>query len=79
MITEVRLPQWGMGMEDGTVARWHKAVGDAVEAGDIIAEIETAKTTNELEAPATGVLKEILVGEGEIAEVRQVLALIESD
>ena len=61
MKVEVLLPQWGMGMSEGTVVEWKKAVGDKVTEGDIIADIEAEKATQELESPATGVITEIRV------------------
>jgi pyruvate/2-oxoglutarate dehydrogenase complex dihydrolipoamide acyltransferase (E2) component len=78
VIVEVLLPQWGMGMSEGTVVGWKKKVGDPVTEGEILAEIETEKVTQELESPATGVLTEIRVKENEDAKVRTVLAIIES-
>ena len=56
MTTKVVMPSWGMGIEEGTVVRWLKAVGDKVQAGEPIVEIETAKATQEMESPATGTL-----------------------
>lgn len=79
MKVEVLLPQWGMGMSEGTVTEWLKKVGDSVEEDEPIAEIEAEKATQELEAPATGKLIEILVQEGEEAKVRTLLAYIETD
>ena len=79
MKVEVLLPQWGMGMSEGTVTEWLKKVGDRVEEDEPIAEIEAEKATQELESPATGVLSEILVQEGEDAKVRTLLAYIETD
>ncbi len=79
MRVEVLLPQWGMGMSEGTVTEWLKKVGDRVEEDEPLAEIEAEKATQELESPATGVLSEIIVQEGEDAKVRSVLAIIETD
>ena len=78
MKVEVLLPQWGMGMSEGTVVEWKKKVGDHVVEGDILAEIEAEKATQELEAPATGVLTEIQVKENVETKVRTVLAIIET-
>ncbi len=78
MRVEVLLPQWGMGMSEGTVTEWLKAVGDRVEEDEPLAEIEAEKATQELESPATGILAEILVAQGEDAKVRSVLAIIET-
>lgn len=79
MRVEVLLPQWGMGMSEGTVTEWLKNVGDRVEEDEPLAEIEAEKATQELESPASGVLKEILVQQGEDAKVRSILAIIETD
>jgi pyruvate/2-oxoglutarate dehydrogenase complex dihydrolipoamide acyltransferase (E2) component len=79
MKVEVLLPQWGMGMSEGTVTEWLKKVGDRVKEDEPIAEIEAEKATQELEAPASGVLTEILVQAGEDAKVRTLLAYIETD
>ncbi|MBX5466361.1 MAG: 2-oxo acid dehydrogenase subunit E2 [Firmicutes bacterium] len=73
MTIAVRLPQWGMGMQEGTVLRWLKAVGDPVQQGEALAEIDAAKVTQELPAPASGVLTRILVAEGTTVPVRTVL------
>lgn len=78
MKVEVLLPQWGMGMSEGTVVEWKKKVGEPVAEGDHLADVEAEKATQELEAPATGVLAEIIVKENEEAKVRSVLAIIET-
>jgi pyruvate/2-oxoglutarate dehydrogenase complex dihydrolipoamide acyltransferase (E2) component len=76
-IVDVLLPQFGMGMTDGEIVKWHKAVGDQLTEGELMAEVEAAKSTNELPAPVSGKLVEIVVNEGESAEVRAVIARIE--
>src|SRR5919202_109071 len=76
MSSEVRLPQWGMGMQEGTVLRWLKRVGDPVQAGEDLVEVEAAKTTQPVTAPATGVLLRVLVPEGETVPVRTTLAVV---
>lgn len=58
---------------------WLKAIGDRVEEDEPLAEIEAEKATQELESPASGILSEILVQEGEDAQVRTILAYIETD
>jgi pyruvate/2-oxoglutarate dehydrogenase complex dihydrolipoamide acyltransferase (E2) component len=75
---DVLLPQWGMGMSEGVIVEWLKGVGDQVTEDDPLAEVESEKVEETLEAPATGVLLEILVQEGETAEVRTVVAVIET-
>lgn len=74
---EVLLPQWGMGMSEGTITTWLKAVGDTVKEDEPLAEVEAEKVEETLESPATGTLVEIVVAEGETVEVRTVVALIE--
>ena len=76
---EVLLPQWGMGMSEGTITSWLKAVGDKVEEDDPIAEVEAEKVEETLEAPASGTITEIVVPEGETVEVRTLVAYIETD
>ena len=63
-------------MEEGTVASWLKKVGDQVEEGDILAEIETDKATMEFESFYSGELLHIGIGEGDSAPVDEVLAII---
>jgi pyruvate/2-oxoglutarate dehydrogenase complex dihydrolipoamide acyltransferase (E2) component len=75
---KVLLPQFGMGMQDGEIVRWMKAVGEGVEAGEMLLEVEAAKTIVEVPAPASGTLIEILVQEGETADVRSHIATIQS-
>lgn len=78
MATEVILPKWGLTMEEGTLVAWRVSEGDSVEEGQVIAEVETEKVTNELEAPASGVVSKILVEEDtEEIPVGTVLCLIE--
>ena len=74
---KVLLPQWGMGMSEGTVVKWLKAVGDTVEEDEPLAEVEAEKATEIIESPAAGTLKEILVEPGTTVEVRTPLAIIE--
>ncbi|MCC7320938.1 MAG: pyruvate dehydrogenase complex dihydrolipoamide acetyltransferase [Rubellimicrobium sp.] len=64
MPTEILMPALSPTMEEGTLARWLKKEGDAVKAGDVIAEIETDKATMEFEAVDEGVMGRILVPEG---------------
>lgn len=73
---KVLLPQFGMGMQDGEIVRWLKAVGDQVAAGEPLLEVEAAKTTVEVPSPASGTLTEILVDEGETVDVRAHIATL---
>lgn len=74
---KVLLPQFGMGMQDGEIIRWLKAVGDKVADGELLVEIEAAKTTVELPSPAAGTLIEIIAAEGETVDVRGHIATLE--
>ncbi|MDQ7030612.1 MAG: 2-oxo acid dehydrogenase subunit E2 [Ardenticatenia bacterium] len=76
MATQVLMPKMGFDMEEGAVATWRKQEGEAVKAGDVIAEIETDKATVELEAPADGVLLKILVEPGQRVPVNSPIAII---
>ena len=64
MATNILMPALSPTMTEGTLARWLKAEGDRIKAGDIIAEIETDKATMEFEAVDEGTLGKILVPEG---------------
>ncbi|MEL6485407.1 MAG: biotin/lipoyl-containing protein, partial [Bacteroidota bacterium] len=72
----IKMPRLSDTMEDGTVASWLKKVGDAVEEGDILAEIETDKATMEFESFYSGTLLHIGIQEGEGAPVDSLLAVI---
>jgi pyruvate dehydrogenase E2 component (dihydrolipoamide acetyltransferase) len=76
MAEELVMPRLSDTMERGTVARWLKAVGDEVHAGDVVAEIETDKATMEYQSDLDGVLLQILVGDGESADLGAVIALV---
>lgn len=75
---KVLLPQFGMGMQDGEIIRWAKSVGETVEAGELLVEVEAAKSTVEVPSPSSGTLTMIIVEEGQIAEVRSHIATIET-
>ncbi len=79
MSTNVILPKWGLTMEDGTVVAWHVNEGDTVVQGELIAEVETEKVENEIEAPCAGVVARIFVEEDDTVDVGTVLAVIAVD
>ncbi|ASO03915.1 pyruvate dehydrogenase complex dihydrolipoamide acetyltransferase [Arenibacter algicola] len=72
----IKMPRLSDTMEEGTVATWLKKVGDEVEEGDILAEIETDKATMEFESFYSGILLYVGINEGETAAVDSVLAVI---
>ena len=76
MATELNMPQMGYDMQEGTLVRWLKAVGDEVSLGDPVAEIETDKAVVEFESTAEGVLLKFLVEEGTTVAVGEVIAMV---
>ena len=76
MATEVIMPRMSDTMEEGKILKWLKTVGERVEVGDIIAEVETDKADMEMEALDDGFLTEIRAQEGESAPVGAVIALL---
>lgn len=75
-MTEVFMPKAGMEMEEGTLIRWLKEVGDAVEKGEAIMEIETDKVAMEVESPGSGYLLAKLVDDESVVPVLQVVGYI---
>ncbi len=76
MAISITMPKLSDTMEEGTILRWYKRVGDPVKKGEVIAEVETDKADMELEAEQSGVVVEIKVPEGESAPVGAVLAIL---
>ncbi|HEV2903690.1 MAG TPA: pyruvate dehydrogenase complex dihydrolipoamide acetyltransferase [Pyrinomonadaceae bacterium] len=76
MATQVVMPKLSPTMEEGQVARWLKKEGDKVSMGEPIAEIDTDKATMEMQALSAGVLRKVLVQEGESAPLGQAIAII---
>ena len=75
MASEVKLPRLGQGMEAGTIVKWLKTVGDRVERGEPLYELDTDKVTQEVESDFGGVLLQIAVQAGEVP-VGQTIAVI---
>ncbi|HJO71451.1 MAG TPA: 2-oxoglutarate dehydrogenase complex dihydrolipoyllysine-residue succinyltransferase [Rhodospirillales bacterium] len=76
MATEIRVPTLGESVTEATVAKWFKAVGDAVAADEPLLELETDKVTLEVNAPTAGSLTEIAAPEGSEVEVGALLGVI---
>ena len=76
MAKEVYMPALGMNQETGTLLRWIKAEGDSVTQGEPLMEVATDKTDVEIEAPASGVLRNVTAHEGDEVPVGQVIAVI---
>ena len=80
MATEIKMPALSPTMETGTLAKWLVAEGDQVRSGDVIAEIETDKTTMEVETIDDGVVGKLLVPAGaENVPVNTVIAILIDD
>ena len=73
----IDMPKLGYDMETGVVAGWLKQVGDEIQRGEAIAEIETDKSTVEMEAVTSGTLAEIVHAAGDEVPVGQPIAFIE--
>lgn len=65
----VKMPKWGLSMEEGTIDEWMVGPGDEVAQGDVLAMVESEKSQMELPAPVGGVFAKALVAEGETVEV----------
>ena len=76
MATKVIMPKLSPTMEEGQISRWLKKEGDKVSMGEPLAEIDTDKATMEMQALATGVLRKILINEGQSAPLGQTIAVI---
>lgn len=76
MINKVAMPRFGQTMEEGTIERWAKEVGDQVDAGDLLLEITTDKATLEVEAFVSGTLRKRLAEEGETVKCGRIIALV---
>jgi pyruvate dehydrogenase E2 component (dihydrolipoamide acetyltransferase) len=79
MINEVTMPSMGADMTEGTIVKWLKSEGDEVKRGDKLAEIETDKTVVEMESYGDGILKKIVVAEGQAVPVGQLIAYLGDD
>src|SRR6187549_4057503 len=76
MATKVIMPKLSPTMEEGQISRWLKKEGDKVSMGEPLAEIDTDKATMEMQALGNGVLRKILIQEGESAPLGQLIAII---
>jgi len=74
--TILSMPKWGLAMKTGRVVQWLKKAGDTVQQGEPMVEIESEKAVNEVEAPASGIVRSLVVEEDENAPVSAPLAVI---
>ncbi|HNK38298.1 MAG TPA: dihydrolipoamide succinyltransferase, partial [Microthrixaceae bacterium] len=75
-MADIVMPQLGESVTEGTITRWFKAVGESVTEDEPLFEVSTDKVDTEVPAPASGVLSEIRVQEGETVDVGTVLAVL---
>src|SRR5436190_4502657 len=76
-IVEIQMPQMGESVTEGTVLEWHKQEGDFVEEGETVVEVSTDKVDAEVPAPASGVIRKLLVEPDDVVQVGQALAEID--
>lgn len=76
-MTNVTLPPLAEGINKANITYWHRQAGEAVKAGEDLVELVTDKATFNMPSPVSGTIKEILVNEGDSAEVGQTIAIIE--
>ena len=79
MRKEIVMPKIGLDMEEGVITEWKKQVGDRVEEGDVLCEIETDKAVTNVESAGSGVLVEIVAQEGDSVEITKTIAWVDAD
>ena len=79
MRKEIVMPKIGLDMEEGIITEWKKQVGDRVEEGDVLCEIETDKAVTNVESAVSGVLAEIVAQEGDSVEITKTIAWVDAD
>jgi len=75
-ITPIKMPKWGLSMEEGMVIHWWKAPGDLIVEGEDLVDIETTKITNTFEAPDSGFLRRVVAAENETLPVGGLIAVL---
>src|SRR5690242_9382479 len=75
-VTPIRMPKWGLSMQEGTIVNWWKEEGAAVAEGDELVDIETSKITNVFEAPQAGTLRRIVAQQGETLPVGALIGVV---
>ncbi|PNR99431.1 biotin attachment protein [Petrotoga mexicana DSM 14811] len=79
MVVDVTVPKWGLTMKEAEIVKWYKNEGERVEKGEPLVQVMTEKITNDIEAPASGILKTIMKKKGDSAEVAEKIAEIETN
>src|SRR5271165_6714431 len=75
-VTPVKMPKWGLAMQEGAIVEWWKEEGATVAEGEDLVDIETSKITNVCESPAAGVLRKIIAGPGETLPVGALIGVV---
>ncbi|HLQ34823.1 MAG TPA: biotin/lipoyl-containing protein [Chloroflexota bacterium] len=78
MIVDLKMPEMGEGVTEGTIAAWLKQPGETVKEGEVIAELMTEKVNVEFPSPVGGKLLEVLHEEGDVVKKDQVIARLET-
>ncbi len=78
-LRDLTMPKWGMSMTEGDVAGWQVAVGDRVEVGQLVCEVETDKITGQVESPVAGIVRRLVAAPGENVPVGGLLAVVSDD
>ncbi|MGA1199574.1 MAG: biotin/lipoyl-containing protein [Candidatus Latescibacterota bacterium] len=76
MTKPINMPKYGLQQDEGTIIEWRKKVGDRIEKGDILLELETDKAVFEYEAPEKGYLRHILAQNGDVVPVLSPIAIL---
>jgi pyruvate/2-oxoglutarate dehydrogenase complex dihydrolipoamide acyltransferase (E2) component len=79
MSREVKIPKWGLTIEKMTILEWLKGIGDQVDQGEALCEVETDKANSEIESPVAGTLVELRGEVGSEYLVGEVIAVIDTD
>ncbi len=76
LVTPVKMPKWGLSMQEGTIVDWWKEEGAEVAEGEDLVDIETSKITNVCESPMAGILRKIIAGPGEVLPVGALIGVV---
>ncbi|PNR99479.1 hypothetical protein X927_05440 [Petrotoga mexicana DSM 14811] len=79
MTVEILVPKLGMGVEELELVKWYKNEGETVKKGEPLVQVMTSKITNDIEAPANGVLKKTYAQEGDTIKPNQKIGEIETE
>jgi pyruvate dehydrogenase E2 component (dihydrolipoamide acetyltransferase) len=76
VVTPVKMPKWGLAMQEGAIVEWWKGEGDTVSEGEDLVDIETSKITNVCESPSAGVLRKIVAQPGETLPIGALIGVV---